>query len=181
MDEHRLDIVLSNYTELLKRIDDHIRRIEKKYPDQIACRKGCDACCKFLTLFPVEALAIARAFINLPENTRHRILHRLENRADACPLLIDSACALYAARPVICRTHGYPICIEKKGETWVDFCPKNFSGMTAFPQETLFSLAHLNTMLTAINQHFLENIDTDSPFPDRIPVSDAIFLLNNSE
>lgn len=178
MDENSLDIVLTNYTALLERIDDHIRRVEKKYPDHIVCKKGCDACCKFLTLFPVEALSLSRAFINLPEKIQYQILHQLENMEGGCPLLIDSACALYSARPVICRTHGYPICIEKKGETCVDFCPKNFSGMTSFPQDTLLSIEHLNTTLIVINQHFLDSIDTDSPFPDRIPVSDAIFLLH---
>jgi len=179
MDEKSLDRLLKNYTALINRIDDHICQLEEKYPDNIVCKKGCDACCRFLTLFPVEAIAVSRAFFSLPEKSRDRIVNRLKDKKeDACPLLIGRSCAVYSARPIICRTHGYPICIEKNGETRVDFCPENFKGIRSFPKETLLSLEQLNTTLIAVNQHFLDAIETDAPFPDRIPVSEAIFLLS---
>ncbi len=179
MDNDSLDRLLKNYTALITRIDGHIHHLEEKYPDNIVCKKGCDACCRFLTLFPVEALAVSRAFIHLSQKSRDRIVKRLKDKQkDACPLLIDRSCAVYSARPIICRTHGYPICIEKNGETRIDFCPENFKGVLSFPRETLLSVEQLNTTLIAVNQHFLDAIETDAPFPERIPVSEAIFLLS---
>ncbi|WP_299981421.1 YkgJ family cysteine cluster protein [Desulfobacula sp.] len=181
MDENIIHLALKNYSALLKRVDDHIRHIEKKYPDKIVCKKGCDSCCKFLTLFPVEAFAISAAFIKLPEETRDIVVKHLKKEEDACPLLIDRTCILYPARPVICRTHGYPIYIEKDGETLVDFCPENFKGMASFPKDILLSIEQLNTTLIAVNRHFLESIETTLPSPERIPISKAIFLLDEME
>lgn len=170
--------LLKNYTDLLKRVDSLIRHIEKKYPGEIACKKGCDSCCKFLSLFPVEAFAISEAFTRLPEETKNTIVQQLRQKEGACPLLIDNACLLYPARPVICRTHGYPIYMEEKGELLVDFCPENFKGRTDFPKDALLSIEQLNTTLTAVNSLFLNAIDAEPPFPERIPMSKALFLLD---
>ncbi|MCD4676484.1 MAG: YkgJ family cysteine cluster protein [Desulfobacula sp.] len=173
-----IHMVLKNYSDFLKRVDDHIGHIEKKYSDKILCKKGCDACCKFLTLFGVEAFAISAAFMKLPEEMQDLVTKKIEKEKDACPLLIDRACVLYSERPVICRTHGYPIYMEKDGGIFVDFCPENFKGVSSFPKDALLSIEQLNTTLTAINRHFLESIETDTPLPDRIPISKALFLLN---
>ncbi|MBU1341623.1 MAG: YkgJ family cysteine cluster protein [Proteobacteria bacterium] len=176
MDKNSIESVLENYTALVKRVDDHLLNIEKKYADKIVCKKGCDTCCRFLTLFPVEAVSISSAFGKLPEEIQTIIVNNLKNREDACPLLINRACALYSHRPIICRTHGYPIYMEKDGEPLVDFCPKNFNGITSFPKDALLSIEQLNTTLTTINRYFLDSIETDPPFPDRIPISGALFL-----
>lgn len=43
-----------------------------------------------------------------------------------CPLLIDGRCAVYAHRPLICRTHGLPH-IDVNGEVFDDsWCTRNF-------------------------------------------------------
>lgn len=181
MGKNSIHSALKNYRDLLKRVDDHIRLVEKTYPDKIACNKGCDACCRFLTLLPVEATAVSKAFIQLPEAVRKVIVEKLKLGEETCPLLIDKACVLYPARPVICRTHGYPIFMEKDGETCVDFCPENFKGMVSFPKDVLLSIEQLNTTLIAVNRHFLASIQTDLPFPERIPISEALFILDEKE
>jgi Fe-S-cluster containining protein len=178
MDENSLHLILKNYTALLKRVDGHIRHIEKKYAADIVCKKGCDTCCKFLTLFPVEAFAISAAFIKLPKKTQAAVLEILKTKDDVCPLLIDRSCVLYPARPIICRTHGYPIYMERDGKSFVDFCPENFKGMTSFPKDALISIEPLNTLLIAVNRHFLDCIEADPSFPERIPMSKALFILN---
>lgn len=178
MNDDLLHRALKNYHDFLERVDALVRHIEEKYPESIACKKGCDTCCRFLTLFPVEAFALSSAFKQLPEEIRDVIAGQLEKTPDACPLLADKACLLYDQRPVICRTHGYPIYMEKDGTPLVDFCPKNFKGVTSFPKDALIGIEQLNTLLAAINNHFLECLETESPFPDRIPVSTALFLLD---
>ncbi len=169
--------ILANYHALVKRIDLHIQQLEKKYPEDIVCKKGCDDCCKNLTLFPVEAFCLSTAFINLTNASQDKIIKKINTQNNTCPLLIKGACALYLVRPIICRTHGYPITMEKEERIQIDFCPKNFKSIVSFPKESLLSLEQLNTTLTAVNQHFLKSIETDNPLPDRISMADALFLL----
>ncbi len=179
MDQAILNLLLKNYNDLLKRVDAHIKQVEKSYSDEIVCKKGCDSCCRFLNLFPVEAFALSAAFIEMDKSRRNLVMAGLEKKADDCPLLIQGQCLLYEARPIICRTHGYPLYFEKNGEIMVDFCPKNFKGMTSFPKEVLFDLEQLNTLLAAINKQFLDSIETD--IADRIPMSCALLLLDETE
>ncbi|THB79511.1 MAG: YkgJ family cysteine cluster protein [Desulfobacteraceae bacterium] len=143
----------------------------------MACKKGCDACCRYLSIFPVEAFAMARAFLNLDQDRRERINARIKEAPEVCPLLVDHVCVLYHARPLICRTHGYPVTFESDGALQVDFCPLNFKGVQHFDQEILISLDQLNQVLFAVNARFLDQIDTEPLLPDRIPIGDALFLL----
>jgi len=158
-------------------VDTHIQQVEKDYPDEIVCKKGCDSCCRFLNLFPVEAFALSAAFVQMDTSIREHVRAALKKNTMACPLLINHQCRLYEARPIICRTHGFPLYFEKNGALLVDFCPKNFKGVTSFGKEALFDLEQLNTLLAAINKQFLESIETSTPLADRIPISSALSLL----
>lgn len=177
MTQDSFSMLLENYSAFIKKIDRHIAALEKRYPHEIACKKGCDACCKNLTLFPVEAFCLSLAFSKLKKTARNRVVEKINAADGTCPLLIDSACALYENRPVICRTHGYPIYMEQDGHRQIDFCPDNFKNITSFGKQDLLNIEQLNATLLAINNHFLSCIDTDSPLPDRIDVGDGLFLL----
>jgi Fe-S-cluster containining protein len=179
MNLKNLNVLLKNYRALLKQVDVHIKQVETNYSDQIVCKKGCDSCCRFLNLFPVEAFALASALDKMG-NSREVVRAVQENRTKDCPLLINHQCVLYGARPIICRTHGYPLYFKKKGEALVDFCPKNFKGVTSFPKDSLLDLDQLNTLLVAINKQFLESIKPKT-FADRIPISDALLLFAEKE
>lgn len=177
MDKARIISLLSNYHELIRKVDQHIAAITHAFKSRIACTKGCDGCCRALTLFPVEAMALSLAFMDIPEKTRNQISQRIEREKNQCPLLIRRECVLYAHRPVICRTHGYPIYMKKNGQARVDFCPENFKGMTTFKKEMMLDIDHLNLMLAAISKQFTDSLETRTPFPDRIPVARALFLF----
>jgi len=177
MNPDQIKPFFKNYQPLVQRVDNHIAAIKNAFPDQIACKKGCDLCCRFLTLFPVEAFSLAYAFARLPEGIKIKAVHKIENRKHECPLLIDRECLLYTVRPIICRTHGYPVYMEQEGNRLVDFCPENFKGISSFPKETMLDIEQLNTLLSIINRHFMDSIKADPSFPDRIPVSEAIFIL----
>ncbi len=178
MDQDIYFEILANYRALAKKIDTHILHLEKRYPDDIACKKGCDDCCKNLTLFPVEAFYLSTAFVKIPKPSQGQVIQKIEHQDGTCPLLIGNVCMLYDARPIICRTHGYPITMEKENKIQIDFCPKNFKEIATFPKEALLSLEQLNATLNAINQHFLESIEADGHLPDRIPMATALFLLD---
>ncbi|MBU0973191.1 MAG: YkgJ family cysteine cluster protein [Proteobacteria bacterium] len=173
-----LSHLLKNYFDLLSRVDAHIQKVEKNYPGMIACKKGCDSCCRPITLFPVEAVALSAAFGQLDKFSRELVLAGMEKNAGGCPLLINRQCLLYGARPIICRTHGYPIYFREKTENRVDFCPKNFKRVTFFPRDDLLDLEQLNVLLTTINKQFRVSIETPRPLADRIPVSNALGLLD---
>lgn len=174
-----LQDLLKNYTALVDRIDCHVQQVAQDYSHAIACQKGCDSCCRFLSLFPVEAFALSMAFSCLDKSCQDLAMAALEDGNPGCPLLVQGECLLYPSRPIICRTHGFPLVFKKKDRTLVDFCPKNFTGMESFPKESLLDLDQLNTLLSAVNQHFLKSIE--SKLPPRIPISRALVLFRDME
>src|SRR5512146_319059 len=126
---------LQNYRNLVEKIDGFCRTIEERYRDRIACRKGCDGCCRHISLFRVEAVNLAMALRQLPGGDVSRIREkaRASSPDGPCPLLENGACLLYSARPIICRTHGLPILTREFGDPSVDFCPQNFIGVETLP------------------------------------------------
>lgn len=176
---NNLQLLLKNYKILVDRVDDHIRQVDKQYSDSIVCRKGCDSCCRYLSLFPVEAFALANDFKYLTDSKKQIVINNIDDQTGNCPLLTDSQCVLYTSRPIICRTHGFPIFMKKDGEPIIDFCPKNFIGITDFPQHVLLDIEQLNATLTAINSLFIQSVDSGAGLPERISVSDAVFLLDD--
>lgn len=179
MNPESLHDLLKNYQALLARVDAHVKQVTQDYSHKIACKKGCDSCCRFLTLFPVEAFAISAAFVKLDPSRQEPALANPGEKK--CPLLVNRECLLYEVRPIICRTHGFPLYFIKNGSPRVDFCPKNFTDMAQFPQKALLDLDQMNTLLAAINTLFLENIESFPPFPDRIPMSQALVLILDME
>src|SRR3989339_2201968 len=100
MNPDQISLLLKNFQTFVKRVDSHINAVKNVFPDQIACKKGCDLCCRFLTLFPVEALSLSYVFSRLPEDIKIKVAHKIEKEKQACPLLIDRECVLYPARPI---------------------------------------------------------------------------------
>lgn len=169
--------IFRNYLSLVNKVDAHVDRLVSEFPKEIVCAKGCDECCLAINLFPVEAFFLAQGYETLDQDTKTAVEKNIHSNTEKCPLLINCCCVLYDFRPVICRTHGYPVTMEKDGKIQIDFCPKNFKTVKQFKKEYLLSLEQLNTMLAAVNQHFLESIETDQLLPERISVRDIPMLL----
>ena len=167
---------LNNYRALIERVDAMCRRIGERFPDRIACRKGCSDCCRHLSLFPVEGAALAEAVETLPAAEADRIRCRARESAPdgPCPLLEDGACLLYGARPLICRTHGMPLIMMADGERRVDFCPQNFQGIPSLPGDAVIDLDRLNEILAAVNSLFLGLVADDGQAPRRITIANAL-------
>ena len=102
IDPAQVEVLLAEYRAAVEKIDATVAQLSVRAEGQLACRKGCAQCCVAgLSVLPVEALAIeahaaatgARA--PAPRSDGH------------CAFLDDTgACSIYAARPVLCRTHG---------------------------------------------------------------------------
>lgn len=171
---------LQNYRNLVAKVDELCRRIAAQFGEELACREGCAGCCRHLSLFPVEAAALVAALGSLPAaRAAHiRARARTATATSPCPLLENERCLLYAARPVICRTHGFPILTGGEGERQIDFCPENFRGVTSLPAGAVIDLELLNTTLAAINAVYLAaSPGAGRPGRERFTVAEALLLV----
>ncbi|MFM7203718.1 MAG: YkgJ family cysteine cluster protein [Myxococcota bacterium] len=156
-----------NYRALVARVDAHWDKTAAAVP--LACARGCTACCYVdLSVSRVEADALLAAGpFELPQRARrgerdaHPLFEQLAG-PQPCVLLNERGdCAVYAARPLICRSHGIPVQAEGK----VDACPLNAEAYSAPP----LNLQLLNTLLTAINAKYCQ--DTGQA-PERVRLRD---------
>ncbi|WP_224982836.1 YkgJ family cysteine cluster protein [Geomonas agri] len=163
---------LENYWALLARVDEICRRTSEAFSTHITCHAGCDACCRHLSIFSVEAAALRNALKELPPEQAELVRSKArEAREDSpCPLLHDGLCLLYQARPIICRTHGLPLLLLREGEKTVDFCPENFQGLPSIPGSAVLDLERLNMMLATINALYLQSF----PGPERLTIAQAL-------
>ena len=167
---------LENYLSLLSRVDELCSNTAERFDSQISCRPGCDACCRHLSIFAVEAAAVKVALSALAEPDAALIRQKagMTGLEDPCPLLHDGLCLLYRARPIICRTHGLPLLITRDGTSGVDFCPENFQGLSSIPGSAVIDLDRLNAALTAINALFLQS----HPGPERMSLAQVLLLTD---
>lgn len=156
---------LSGYHAFIDRVDQFCNRITSDYAKEIVCRAGCSSCCRHISLFPLEAAAVAEALVRLPKGVQELLASRAEWSADDfCPLLVSDQCVIYQARPLICRTHGLPLLIESDGIKRVDFCGENFRGVSALPGGSVIDLEILNSALATLNSCFAaESLQGEDP------------------
>lgn len=165
-----------NYHALVAKVDEMATSITAAYAANISCHRGCDGCCRHLSLSLVEAAALAVACASLPLEERNFLRDRARSASeDACPLLVGSECAVYAHRPIICRTHGLPIRFIEEGKERIDFCPENFRDLESFPGAAIVNIDTLNTILAAINKLFACEYDPARE-NDRLSVAEALLL-----
>ncbi|MCA9661596.1 MAG: YkgJ family cysteine cluster protein, partial [Myxococcales bacterium] len=121
--------------QLRARVDAHFDAAVARTPEAYACREGCDRCChQRFSVFEVEAAPMREALTALGRRdpalrARVRAQAGDPGHRDRCALLVDGRCAVYSARPLICRSHGLPVAVdEEDGGLRLDCCPLNFRG-----------------------------------------------------
>jgi uncharacterized protein len=114
----KLREIIDRYAELAAYCDRFWKRVEKKYPDAIACAPGCSTCCELPSVNYLEAFVIAGP---LNENTGERAT------TGPCPFLENDRCSIYASRPLICRTHGLLLKSREYAYPMTASCPYNFT------------------------------------------------------
>lgn len=154
------------YEQFVQQVDTLTNTLSTRYAKHLVCRAGCSGCCQHhLSVFPVEAARVKAASAALPDELRARIEQQArtvnereaQGQPVACPLLVDEHCAIYEARPLICRTQGLPLLLEAEdGGHEVDFCPLNFTAPEAvndLDEQYLVPLDELNFKLALVNLH----------------------------
>ncbi|QEM67748.1 YkgJ family cysteine cluster protein [Geobacter sp. FeAm09] len=167
--------LLHNYRQLIERIDALCRGIKDALGEQVTCTEGCSDCCTAITLFPVEAASLAAALEALPEEEAEEIRAHVAEQAqgERCPLLRNHRCLLYAARPVVCRTHGLPIIYGSGHERRIDYCPLNLTEGETLPGSAIIDLDNLNSLLVAVNALFLSQSDAQD-MPERLTIAETL-------
>lgn len=151
-------------------------KVNEKYKSEMACKSGCAKCCYVsLSVFQTEAYRIIEWVMSLDPTAKNNLRNILlqaeqpkgkntKNIAEKpCVFLRDDRCAIYDARPTICRTQGLPLQYkvtekEKEVQLVVDHCPLNFPDSEQFPDKNAWlDLDRLNTLQSIAENFFCKN------------------------
>ena len=165
---------MKSYQALVEKVDAFFNRVAGRYAEKMKCAPGCDDCCRrSLTLYPFEVERMLAAAEGLAEAELEGVIHRARlagaDPKAACPLLKEGLCLIYAARPVICRTHGLPMLVP--GEDSLSMCVYNLKGLEHLDGDCVLDLKPVNQILATVN-HLLASDRGASP--ERVQVADAI-------
>ncbi|QRK04444.1 YkgJ family cysteine cluster protein [Archangium violaceum] len=162
-DEDKARAVRERYQELVAKVDTFFTRVQSRHGGAMQCKAGCTACCHVrLSVTALEASVIREGLSRLPEEERARLAHRAKQGAPgSCPALeADGRCALYAWRPLVCRSHGVPIRQrEPDGAASVSACEKNFEGGAGLPDvspDCVLDQTTLSTVLGALDAAYAD-------------------------
>lgn len=150
---------------LRAKVDDFFGRVAARYPGELVCGPGCSDCCRReLTVTAVEASSVARAVRAMPPGARAELSRRAREGAPCAALADDGRCAVYDARPIVCRSHGVPLRFEepapsgKRALPVLDACFKNFTtrDLAALDPACVLDQRTLSVLLGAIDALFAQ-------------------------
>lgn len=163
----------ARYAELCAKVDAFFAKAQAASPGEggVTCHAGCSECCRRrFSVTALEAEAIAEALAALPHARRAALAERAEHGdPGVCPALDpDGRCAVYAARPLICRSHGLPIRFQAG---LLDACPKNFIGrdLSSLPADLVLDQTTLSTILAALDA--ARSDETGRPRGERVEIA----------
>ncbi|HEY8143103.1 MAG TPA: YkgJ family cysteine cluster protein [Kofleriaceae bacterium] len=166
------------YLELCGKVDGFFDRVKARHGDQMQCAAGCHACCLGgLTVTSVEAEEIRGALAALSVDARERAAARAaaEDRTRCAALEEDGRCAIYPARPLVCRSHGLPIRMaSERGLPVVSACELNFTarGPAAADGDCILDQTTLSLTLGAIARAHADEVGGD--LAERVSLADLL-------
>ena len=177
--------VHAGLVKLHEKTDLFFDQVLARHRPRMRCAPGCISCCRHMpSVFPVEAWFIAHELRDDP--AMHKLLQRLlkpvgnSDQASPCPLLERGRCAVYAQRPIICRSHGAPIKVPGRSADRFDVCPLNFDepGMRRLVTvEDVLDLDRLNQILAVIDGMSRQAFPDGSTLELRMPLARGILYF----
>ena len=145
-----LQAILGNYDKLCGYCDSFFLSVQKRYAGELKCKKGCNACCELHSVCGLEAHAVAACLAK-----KNALRPQQRKNRSRCALCVNGKCIAYPARPVICRTHGVPLFLDK-GKTVASSCRLNFAGrdLAALPRAHVLDTAAITENLVRLNMAF---------------------------
>jgi Fe-S-cluster containining protein len=165
--------ILDNYDKLCFYCDGFFSSIGSMYADDMRCKKGCSTCCKLHSVCTLEAFVIARHVAAQKSRTLTR--KKGDLRRHICAMLKNKGCMVYAARPVICRTHGLAISMDKR-RTVRPSCALNFTkrDVRTLPRSHVFDSAAITDNLMRLNIAFCMAIGHAALASDRFTMEQIL-------
>ena len=163
---------VADYRQFCEDLEQEISRIRAIHLADLVCQPGCSDCCTAFSLLPIEAALLREAIVGLPSDVKSQLTKA--EQSSRCPLLLDGLCAVYQARPTICRSQGLPLAYidEERGIIDVSACPLNFADASLLPPEQFLFMDPFNASLAAINCAWCE--ENKVPAGVRIPIRSLI-------
>ncbi|AKF05353.1 YkgJ family cysteine cluster protein [Sandaracinus amylolyticus] len=169
---------LAAHRALVAKVDTFEAAVRARRDASMACRAGCSACCHTeLSVCDVEAALVRDGLAVLDAAGRARVASRADVHDGRCVMLDDEGrCAIYDARPLVCRTQGLPLrypdgvipeaAIMARGKgprggalTW---CPLNFQGEDHAPRaEDVLDAERVDAMLALSNREHVAHTGGD--------------------
>ena len=139
---------MSRYAELTAKVDAFFTRVAARHGDDMQCGTGCSDCCHVrLTITRVEARALRDEIAAMTPQDREVLrTNAVTAEPDRCAALGPTGrCLVYAARPIVCRSHGAPVRMRRGSLPVIESCFRNFTHTEpaadcVIDQETLSAL-----------------------------------------
>lgn len=152
--------------DLYDKVKDFESNITNNALKHSSCANGCSKCCFVdLSVFSIEAINIKEWFLNLSESEKKLLQKKLKSppkqdvnfhgeTVNSCAFLYENSCSIYPVRPLICRTQGMALMVEKN---YVDICPLNSKMLDVLKNSDVINLEILNQILSQLQLHYQKN------------------------
>lgn len=143
------------YLDIRNEVEQECGALWSEHNKHMNCKDGCASCCQSFKIFPIEFYAIKTAL------SKTDVKYNKDASEKECVFLINNRCSIYNERPIICRTHGYPLVrLNEEAEAYeVSFCELNFKSfpLEKFHSENVFQEDLVNSKLFMLNKKFIKS------------------------
>ncbi len=146
---------LSLFKELRDKVDMNCSKLWAVHHRHMQCKRTCSSCCQSFKVLPVEFHYIQEEIRNMPIEINKNA------RSGECKFLINDECTIYNSRPIICRTHGYPLARynDEAGAYEISYCTLNFRNykLDDFNTGNVLYEDDYNNEFFELNKEFIKN------------------------
>jgi Fe-S-cluster containining protein len=129
---------------------------------RMQCKAGCSSCCQAFKVLPIEFDYISEKLAEVG------IVNKRKVEKGQCKFLIDNNCSIYEHRPIICRSHGFPLVRlnEEVEEYEVSYCHLNFKAfpLESFNAENVYFEDKFNSILNQANRQYIKEMSLEETY-----------------
>jgi hypothetical protein len=143
---------MSRYHELAAKVDGFFTRVTARHGGDMQCGTGCSDCCHVrLSVTAVEAQALRDEVVTWEPARRAALAANIAGSEGHCAALDPHGrCLVYAARPIVCRSHGAPVRMTERSLPVIESCFRNFVTVTPDP-DCIIDQTTLSALVLAVN------------------------------